>query len=728
MHAQRQVHHDVKSGNVLLSAGHCVCVLADTGSSYALPPGVDFLRETPPLENLNYPCWAPEFVAEGLVRPACDVFSFGVLLCELLSSKPATMPRLATDGVVALLRPALEAGTPEAIADAQVRWPPPLLRALGGLAARCIYVDGSRRPTSAAVAAELEHACVAAGLGSQPVCGASALPEQAATPVGQPALARLPSGADDVQAVPSRGRARRALAPAAIRAATEQQQEGPPAKRLRSFKAPAHQLAAAPAGCEEAASPAGGCAVAHLLVDALLCGAHSQRLKACQSVATLAAALPAAVEDLLAAGVVPPLVTLLSRARRGARGCHLAAAAASSLGFLVGPPGSTPNRGAQDAAGRSGAVAFLLAALQAAGGDGGADGQTKEEEKEEEEEEDAFDGAAQPPSSSQQHSGFSGSEGQSSLLRRCALPPPIFAATLLALLDQHEGNQERAMQQDAVEAIMGLVGRTRDAALVGPFDAGSSQSTAKLIPYAVKCLHVLTPLAAGTRSLGSLLSLGLSLCNPKLPRTAALAGAHLVQGTLTQRPRLSAGPVDALSVERTLGGLARAAAAALGELNPSEMTAVLAADPRLSVALVTALSPGRSAPLPLLSVLACGNPSSDVDAQPGQLAAAVAARAALLSAAPLLVAALRAGEPARTRSADALEALVRSGPDAALTVARAWAVAPLASLERQTGLGRAQAAASEVLDCLASHPGLASEVARARAGAALTVTTAVARF
>ena len=59
---------------------------------------------------------APEFVAKGEVRTACDVYAFGVVLCELLSNKPAVMPK---DGEKArppplylLLPPRAHASTP----------------------------------------------------------------------------------------------------------------------------------------------------------------------------------------------------------------------------------------------------------------------------------------------------------------------------------------------------------------------------------------------------------------------------------------------------------------------------------------------------------------------------------------------------------------------------------------------------------------------------------------
>lgn len=200
LHTARQVHHDIKSGNILLSVGHNSALLADCGASYSLPPGRECYRETAPTDNLNYPCWAPEFVAHGIVHPPCDIYAFGVLLCELISGRPATMPRTAAEGIVNQLRPALEASQPERVADVTARWPGPLLRAFGKLALQCLSTNSELRPSASEVVVCLTAACGAAGLGPPPPVygGWQSPPEAAPTPrVALPALVRMPSGDGD---------------------------------------------------------------------------------------------------------------------------------------------------------------------------------------------------------------------------------------------------------------------------------------------------------------------------------------------------------------------------------------------------------------------------------------------------------------------------------------------------------------------------------------------------
>ena len=252
LHAARQVHHDIKSGNILLSAGHNSAVLADCGASYSLAPGKDCYRETAPTDNLQYPCWAPEFVAHGIVHPPCDVYAFGVMLCELISGKPATMPRTAAEGIVCQLRPALADGHPERVADEAARWPGPLLRAFGKLATHCLCTSPEMRPTAMEVVVCLHAACAAAGLGPPPPAydGWHSPPEAAPTPRAPlPALVRVPSGDgdDDLPAAGTKRKATAAATAASRLRASRREGEGK-AGAVSSLSSDVTQAEAADAG------------------------------------------------------------------------------------------------------------------------------------------------------------------------------------------------------------------------------------------------------------------------------------------------------------------------------------------------------------------------------------------------------------------------------------------------------------------------------------------------
>jgi len=171
LHAAGQVHHDVKSGNVLLSADSRAAVLADCGASFALPPGAGELLEAPPTgENRLYPCWSPEFVTAGLISPAGDVYGLGVVLLELLSSRCATMPSVAAQGLAATMLPLILAGRPDAVADPSVVWPAGVASTMAALASSCLRTCASERPTAQEVAQTLARACAAAGVDAPPDC------------------------------------------------------------------------------------------------------------------------------------------------------------------------------------------------------------------------------------------------------------------------------------------------------------------------------------------------------------------------------------------------------------------------------------------------------------------------------------------------------------------------------------------------------------------------------
>ncbi|XP_054664617.1 interleukin-1 receptor-associated kinase 1 isoform X2 [Grus americana] len=159
------VHGDVKSSNILLDAGLSPR-LSDFG--LARPPrggaggsstgslgGSRSLRGT-----LAY--LPPEYLRGGALTPALDTYSFGVVLLEVLTGRPAmeTDARGRTTYLKELLEEAEDedegwSGPPP---DPRAGLPPPgLATALSRLAARCLRRRGKRRPAMAQVYEELER-------------------------------------------------------------------------------------------------------------------------------------------------------------------------------------------------------------------------------------------------------------------------------------------------------------------------------------------------------------------------------------------------------------------------------------------------------------------------------------------------------------------------------------------------------------------------------------------
>eukprot|EP00884_Botryococcus_braunii_P023403 jgi/Botrbrau1/9747/Bobra.0388s0034.1 len=131
LHSQRVLHLDLKSGNVLLTTdGHAK--IADVGIAQLLGESQSHCSN---LELKMLPYLAPEVIVKGKANYSADVYSFGVILWELVTGKaPVTGRNLD-------LR-ALD-GCPERVAQ---------------LVAKCLSHNSLDRPTAKEVALQLQTA------------------------------------------------------------------------------------------------------------------------------------------------------------------------------------------------------------------------------------------------------------------------------------------------------------------------------------------------------------------------------------------------------------------------------------------------------------------------------------------------------------------------------------------------------------------------------------------
>ncbi|KAL5854344.1 hypothetical protein ACOSQ4_004146 [Xanthoceras sorbifolium] len=148
-------HRDIKSSNILLDDKYRAKV-ADFGTSKSVP--VDHTHVTTRVQG-TFGYFDPEYFQSNQFTDKSDVYSYGVVLVELLTGQKLIFSTITEQGrsLASYFINSMEEDNLYEILDAQVKLgKEEEIMAMANLAMRCLNLHGKQRPTMKEVAMELE--------------------------------------------------------------------------------------------------------------------------------------------------------------------------------------------------------------------------------------------------------------------------------------------------------------------------------------------------------------------------------------------------------------------------------------------------------------------------------------------------------------------------------------------------------------------------------------------
>lgn len=145
------IHRDIKSSNILIDCKFSAR-LGDFGLSLRGHVEDVVVKSTPPAGTLGY--LDPAYLAPGDLSTKSDVFSFGILLLEIISGRNAIDVNYSPPSVVDWAVPLIKSGEYTEICDPRISSPEDegVLRQLAVVAACCVRKTAAKRPAMAEVA------------------------------------------------------------------------------------------------------------------------------------------------------------------------------------------------------------------------------------------------------------------------------------------------------------------------------------------------------------------------------------------------------------------------------------------------------------------------------------------------------------------------------------------------------------------------------------------------